>query len=272
MSEPKKSIKIIQITDLHLPEHDGDTLAGANTLNTFLYTLERIKKESLPADLIIASGDIVQNATSSHGYESFRNIIEPLGIKTLVIPGNHDNANILKNTFKKGIVSYCQHYIMENWLFIMLDSSIPHAVNGHLKPEELDEVDRLLTKYPNHHALIAMHHQPMPIGCRWLDICSNGAIDNGDALFDIVEKHANAKIVTWGHVHQDFISSRNNVHLLGTPSTCIQFKPRQVDFCLDRVPPGYRWFELEENGSITTGVIRTDELPAEIDFDTNGYE
>ncbi len=272
MSEQKKTIKVIQITDLHLPEHDGDTLAGAKTLSTFQQTIKKIKEDSLPADLIIATGDIVQNATSPHGYETFREHIEPLGIKTLVIPGNHDDSEILKNTLKDGLISFTPHFIMDNWQFIMLDSSIPHAVNGHLKPDDLDEVDRLLTENPNLHTLIAMHHQPMPIGCRWLDICENGAIDNGNELFSIVEKHDNAKIVTWGHVHQDFISSRNNVHLLGTPSTCIQFKPRQIDFCLDKVPPGYRWIELEENGSIASGVVRTNELPTEIDFDTNGYE
>ncbi len=272
MSEPNKSIKVIQITDPHLPECDGDTLAGANTLNTFLYTLDKIKECSLPADLIIASGDIVQNSRSPHGYETFRELIEPLGVKTLVIPGNHDDAEILKNTLQDGLVTYCQHHIQDNWQFIMLDSSIPHAVNGHLKTEELDEVDRLLTKYPDHHTLITMHHQPIPIGCRWLDICENGAIENGNELFSIVDKHENAKVITWGHVHQDFISCRNNVHLLGSPSTCIQFKPRQTDFCLDRIPPGYRWIELEEDGTIATGVVRTDELPAEIDFTTSGYD
>ena len=272
MSEDKTSIRVIQITDPHLPEHDGDTLAGADTLNTFLSTVEKIKECSLPADLIIATGDIVQNATSPHGYETFREIIEPLGIKTLVIPGNHDQADILTNTLSDGLVSYSQHFIHNNWQFIMLDSSIPHAVNGHLKTEDLDEVDRLLTENPDHHTLIAMHHQPMPIGCRWLDICDNGAIDNGNELFGIVEKHANAKVVMWGHIHQDFISSRNNVHLVGAPSTCIQFKPRHIDFCLDRLPPGYRWLELEDDGSIATGVIRTNEIPAEIDFNTNGYE
>ncbi len=272
MDKKQQTIKVIQITDPHLPEHSGDTLAGANTLDSFQLTVDKIKTESIPADLIIGTGDIVQNATSPHGYETFREIIEPLGVKTLVVPGNHDTADILKNTLSSGMVTFTRHHIIGNWQFIMLDSSIPHAVNGHISEDQLHEVDEILTKYPNHHALVAMHHQPLPIGCRWLDICDNGAVDNGNELFNILDKHKNTKVVMWGHVHQDFISSRNNVHLLASPSTCIQFKPRQLDFCLDPLPPGYRWLELEEDGSIATGVVRTDELPTKIDFNTDGYE
>jgi len=49
---------------------------------------------------------------------------------------------------------------------------------------------------------------------------------------------------------------RGDVRILGTPSTCIQFKPGQDAFCLDDTSPGYRWMELLADGSIRTEVVR----------------
>jgi Icc protein len=41
---------------------------------------------------------------------------------------------------------------------------------------------------------------------------------------------------------------------MSTPSTCAQFLPSSEFFALDERPPGMRWIELCDDGSIETEV------------------
>lgn len=264
----ERPFRIIQITDPHLLADQKGVFAGLTTQNTFEQVLKKIKETYFPCDLIIATGDIVHNDAAEQTYKRFADAVSKLGIKTIVTPGNHDDAEILKKTLRNGLVTADKHYTAGKWQFFLLDSSVKNAVNGHLKEQELTELEELLKKTPEYHTLIAMHHHPVSVGCRWLDM---SGIDNGSRLMDMVEKYPNVKIIMWGHVHQDFVSEKNKVNLVATPSTCIQFKPKQVDFCLDRLPPGFRWLDLYNNGHAETGIVRLDELPTEIDFSTSGY-
>ena len=63
----------------------------------------------------------------------------------------------------------------------------------------------------------------------------------------------------------------NNVRLMSSPSTCIQFLPHSKGFAIDTATPGYRWLELYPDGRIETGVERIADLPGEIDMASCGY-
>jgi Icc protein len=48
---------------------------------------------------------------------------------------------------------------------------------------------------------------------------------------------------------------RGAVRYLCTPSTCMQFKPRDPGFVVDDRPPGYRVVDLLDDGGIATEVV-----------------
>jgi Icc protein len=106
--------------------------------------------------------------------------------------------------------------------------------------------------------LVALHHHPVPMQSAWLDRL---ALEQPAALLAIVDACPNVKAVIWGHVHQAFEAARNGVRLLGSPSTCMQFKPHCETFTLDTQPPGYRWLRLADDGSITSGIRRLERAP-----------
>ena len=64
---------------------------------------------------------------------------------------------------------------------------------------------------------------------------------------------------------------RNDVRLLSTPSTCIQFEPQSEDFSIDTLAPGYRWLTLNPDGSLDTGISRVEGIEFEIDMSVKGY-
>jgi len=82
------------------------------------------------------------------------------------------------------------------------------------------------------------------------------ALENPGRLFTILDRSDRVRAVIWGHIHQVFESERRGVLLLGSPSTCVQFKPGADDYLVDDLAPGFRELLLLPDGSIETTVIR----------------
>ena len=79
------------------------------------------------------------------------------------------------------------------------------------------------------------------------------------------------KAVLFGHAHQEFAGEKNGVACYGAPSTCIQFKRNCEDFALENIPPGYRWIDLYEDGTLKTGICRLAKYIGVFEKDAKGY-
>lgn len=256
-------LKVIQITDLHLADDPRTTLKGVNTLDTLCQCLEHAGKNHADAELMLATGDLVHDA-GRDAVVRLDTCLRTLGLPTGILAGNHDDWPMLCNE----LGDICDlHYIdRSNWRIILLNSAVPDQVAGRLEETELQRLEQLLAQSTARHSLVCLHHQPVPTGSAWLDKIM---LENPEPMFDIIDRFPHVRGILWGHIHQEFESRRNDVLMLGSPSTCIQFKPGQQDFGLDDKPPGYRWLELHEDGGIRTGVEWLAEMP-ELDPDA-GY-
>jgi len=179
-------------------------------------------------------------------------LLAPLNAPIYCLPGNHDALDVFACALKGPHAQSGGRLLAGNWQLIFLDSAIPGAVHGHLRDTELARLEAALDEQPERHALICLHHQPVPIGSAWLDALM---LDNAGALFAITDRYPQVRGILWGHVHQTFDATRHNVRLLASPSSCVQFKPGCADFTLDDKPPGYRWLELSAGGKIKTDVV-----------------
>ena len=243
-------LRFIQITDTHLFDRAEGTLRSQNTTQSLAAVVAQVRARGSHIDGILATGDLSHDG----GTPSYRRLVQllaPLHAPIYCLPGNHDALGVFACALKGSQVQSGGCLLADNWQLIFLDSVRPGAVHGHLRPAEFARLDAALRGHPERHALICLHHQPIPVGSAWLDKLM---LDNAAGLFEIVDRHAHVRGILWGHVHQSFDATRNRVHLLASPSTCIQFKPGCADFTLDDQPPGYRWVELHADGNITTDV------------------
>lgn len=264
---PKGALRLLQITDTHLYAAPCQTLAGINTLDSFEQVLDLALNFEQPADMVLATGDLVHDASEA-GYRSLGQRFEKLGIPVFCLPGNHDESETLSHVLQQNTISTDKCTTWGNWVLVFLDSTKPGDPGGTLNDEELAFLDDCLKRHPDHHALICLHHHPVPIGSRWMD---GMALDNPEAFFGIVDRYPGIKGILWGHIHQDYESELNGISLMGSPSTCIQFTPDEDDFKLDPLPPGFRWLELLPDGEIKTGIERIDTMPAGLKLSTGGY-
>lgn len=258
--------KFIQITDCHLFATEQGKLLGMDTKFSLGLVLERIADEQQDFDFYLCTGDLSQDGTVE-SYQYLHDTLSNTGKPQYWIPGNHDQrANMLKvvsedkemlSVIKKG-----------NWQIILLDSQVPGAVGGNFSDAQLKLLKDALEADKTSHTLITMHHHPISMGCEWLD---TQQIKNSQAFRDLIKQYDNVRVVLWGHVHQDSDQVIDGARFISTPSTCVQFTPKSEDFDVDKIGPGYRWMELNDDGSVNTGVSRINDIDFEIDYSVKGY-
>lgn len=266
---PDKQLRILHVSDTHLMARPEGELLGVKTSASFEAVLSMLETEikQTHVDLIIHSGDMSQD-DSAASYQYFSEKVRHLGVPIYYVPGNHDNPIVMDQLFPIHNIRQEKHIVHPNWQIVLLNSQKQHAVEGYLDSSQLDFLDDCLGKYPDMHAIIAFHHQPLPVGAAWLD---NLGLTNANELWAILQKHSNVNTVLFGHVHQEFVGKVRGIRCISVPSTCIQFMPQQDAFGLEHIPPGYRWLDLYADGSIQTGVKRAPHYVGVFDKDAKGY-
>lgn len=263
----EKPVRLIQITDCHLGPQASEALLGLNTDQSLDDVLQLIAREQPVLDQIVCTGDI---ASAGHVicYNRFVNSVRSYFSTPLAwLPGNHDSAAIMADVAMDNPPE-ARQLLLGNWLIILLDSAVPGHVYGRLAESELQYLQATLSAHSDKHIMVMLHHQPVCVGSAWID---QYILRNADALFAIVDEFPQVKALVWGHVHQEFIGERKGVQLIATPSTCVQFKPNCDDFVVDTLMPGYRWFDLQTDGSFQTGVARVTGKHYTIDYQSAGY-
>lgn len=260
-------MRLIQITDCHLGAQQSESLLGLNTDQSLDDVLQQIQSSEISFDHLLCTGDV---ASEPHEdcYQRFETIIRSYFPQPLSwLAGNHDSAEIMAASQERlGIQS--RLVVLGDWVLVLLDSSVPGQVYGQLAASELDFLDHALRMHHDKHVIVSLHHQPILVGSEWID---QYILRNADTFFQLLDNFPHVKVVTWGHVHQEFQQQRNGVTLLGTPSTCVQFKPKCDEFTVDTQMPGYRWFDLRADGSFDTAVRRVTNKQYVIDYRSAGY-
>jgi len=249
---PAKPVRILHITDPHLHAQRDGMMRGQNTYESCKSIIERVRDGKRKADAVIATGDLVQDETRN-GYELFSELLGALNAPVHCIPGNHDSPRIMAEMLDKPPFHFCGSAIYEDWCLIMLNTAVRWDDGGRLETNQLEILDRALSKKNFRHALIGMHHHPIPMESAWLD--GGLGLRNSEEFMAVIDRHDNVRGVAWGHVHQASDRERNGVAFISTPSTCAQFLPRSDAFMMDTRPPGYRWLNLMPDGTIETEVV-----------------
>jgi len=243
-------VRLTHLTDPHLYGSESELLRGIATLPALEATLANVRQHDWPPDAMLVTGDIVQDDPA--GYAHFRRLFGALQVPVLCLPGNHDEPEAMRRELN------CEPFVVGGavdlglWRIVLLDSTIAGSAAGRLSADSLAALESALAAAPQRHALVCLHHHPVPMASRWLD---RVGLQNADEFLDIIDRHPNVRGIVWGHVHQSYDGLRNGVRLLATPSTCAQFLPHSEQFAVDGRPPAYRTLELKADGSIVTDLV-----------------
>jgi len=246
------TLRLLQISDTHLHATRDSRMRGVNTYDTFRAVLECAQRDpAWPADAVLVSGDIVQDESRA-GYELFRREMEPLGVRVLCLPGNHDDPKLMDEILTGDPFQFCGSIRLGAWSLILLNTFLTGEDAGGLGDRRLEALAASLREHAGQHVLVCMHHHPMNMGSTWLD---GVALRDAEQFLETIDGATNVRGVLWGHVHQASDRTRGRVRFLSAPSTCSQFLPGSDFFAIDSRPPGMRWLNLYEDGEMETRVV-----------------
>ncbi len=243
--------RLIQITDLHLRESPGDILAsGLDTDESLRRVLEDIGRSEGPDRDVLITGDLVQEPVPA-AYERLRKVLLEYPFRYFCLPGNHDDPRVMAEVLAGDPISTEPLARVGDWDLIMLDSTVTGAPHGRLGKGEIIRLRRHLADQSGRHALVALHHHPVPVRSPWID---RMALTDSGALFAALQVGNRVRGVLFGHVHQVADMEQEGIRFLATPSTCVQFRPGTLTFDLDDFGPAWRWLDLNTDGSLETGI------------------
>jgi Icc protein len=203
------------------------------------------------ADAVMLTGDLSEDASES-SYQRLADYIHTLDIPVCAIPGNHDLPEVMQSYFPHG--PYQGPYLQAAgaWKLLLLNSARPRRVDGSIAAVDLQHLAEWLKAESTGPALLALHHQPVPVGAPWID---KHMLDQPQNLLQCVADHPQVKAVVWGHVHQPFETALGGVRFMSAPSSAANSLPGTERFSLDPSGPACRWLELFDDGRLDSGIL-----------------
>jgi 3',5'-cyclic-AMP phosphodiesterase len=242
-------VLLLQFTDPHLPGTPGALVRGVATEATLARCVAHARRRHPDPRALLLTGDLVHDDPG--GFRALHAQFRDSAVPVHCLPGNHDEPARVRSALDGAPFVHELATRYDAWLVVMLDSTVPGAHHGYLTTDSLARLDGALGSHPDAHALVCLHHHPVPHGSPWLDELM---LDNASEFFDVLARHAQVRALAWGHTHQPFEGMHGHVRLMGTPSTCMQFAQNSNEFRVDSRPPAYRWIELDDQGGLETGI------------------
>jgi len=232
---------IAQLTDLHIRPRGQAANRVAET-NAFTERAFRAVAAFTPRpDAILLTGDLTECGLDAE-YAMLAGLIRRyLTPPVFVIPGNHDRRENLRKALEHlpGVTAdplYVQ-YAVEDFpvRLVMLDTVVPGAGHGELRPEQLQWLDRTLAQVPHKPTMIGMHHPPFACGIAHMDRIR---LHNATAFAEIVARHQQVERIVCGHHHRSITTKLAQAIASISPSVA-----HQVEMSLLPDDPGAFVFE-----------------------------
>ncbi|WP_175427270.1 metallophosphoesterase, partial [Escherichia coli] len=131
-------------------------LLGINTFQSFSQVLHEIKASRFDYDLVLATGDLVQDS-SREGYLHFCEQVKSLEKTVFWIPGNHAFQPKMFEILNQdqGNLNPKKHILLgKSWQILMLDSQVFGVPHGELSQYQIDWLVAKLKDNPERYTLI----------------------------------------------------------------------------------------------------------------------
>jgi 3',5'-cyclic AMP phosphodiesterase CpdA len=216
---------IAQISDIHLAKDNKAKNFHNHCLENFEKTIEKLNNLPHLPDIVLITGDI-SNDGSKESFIQFRDYISKLKSPFLIVPGNHDEPEVIdeilgdlleKNNqpeFNDGI------YVYSNPKFPLLimgvsvfDKDYP---GGTIKEKSIKALDEELNSSKNIPSIIMFHQPPFKNGnSPFVDM----PLKNADKFGDMIKNKRNIQAILCGHLHRYMVSKWNNQLVIASPAT-----------------------------------------------------
>lgn len=215
---------IAQITDCHVVE-PGELVADrVDSAATLELVLRQIAELPDPPDLIVATGDLVNDGRAAQ-YDRFQEIVASLAVPLVPVPGNHDDRTELRRRFADVLPagrpdSPIDHVLDRGALrLVFVDTLVPGSVGGAITAAQVTWLDGVLSEAPDRPTIVFQHHPPFVTGIGFMDA---EAFIGAEPYAAMLSRHPQVELVSCGHLHRSIVRRFGDTVACTWPSTCAQ--------------------------------------------------
>jgi Icc protein len=244
-------IKIVQITDIHMPNNKEKFLYGVNPYNNLNKVVSAINLVD-DIDCVLITGDIAHRGE----YDAYMCVWELIKrIKPLVywFQGNHDLSEVMLQIATKVNIKTDKSFIINETKIILLQTSVrdeddlsKNKGRGFLFDYEMSFLRRELEEDNFKQCIIALHHPPV-LSNSWTD---RKILDNRDVFIALIANYPKVKLTLYGHQHFAQQTVMNNITFLTAPPVSYHYNPNGERYSLIDNRSGFAVIEMTESGKI----------------------
>lgn len=203
MMKKDNNVVIIQITDTHIVSEGKywKNDSKAKTAERLELVIDNINKLPIQPDIIIHTGDIVDDGETT-SYKHAKRLLDNLKSKYVLICGNHDNYENLKQVFvdHNYLLDFnFSQYILDfpGLSLILLDTTVVNKEYGELCDYRIEWLETQLQKIENP-IMIFMHHFPLDVKNKLFDRLN---LIEKEKLLSLITSNPNVIGLYCGHYH-----------------------------------------------------------------------
>lgn len=184
---------------------------------------------------MLITGDLADHGEPAE-YEAARQMLASLDIPVHVIPGNHDNAEVMfevlagtryvRAAAEDGSCYYRVDY--PGLRLLCCDSSVPGCNGGQLGTAQLAWLDSELGRDPDVPTVVALHHHPVPSGIVAMD--GMMLADSAD-LAGVLRSHRPLARILCGHLHRPVTTMFAGSLLMSAPRPTTALPCTSTSWC-----------------------------------------
>jgi 3',5'-cyclic-AMP phosphodiesterase len=247
---------LAHISDFHVFAHRPETaLVRLDASEAARRVVDDIAAFRPGIDCVIFTGDLTDGG-STEDYAVLSDLLAPLSMPLIVVPGNHDKRPTLRRAFSDRVPFQdgdFLHYETElaGLRILALDTLVDGRVEGRLCPPRLTWLEDRLSRPSTGPLLIAMHHPPFPSGIKELD--DMALVGGATRMGELIAAQRGSVRILCGHIHRPIHALWNGAFAATAGSPAFQV---DLDLDPDAHEPGpvsepyaYYVHHLDANGN-----------------------
>jgi Icc protein len=254
---------IAQITDCHIVEPGQLVADRVDTSEALQIAVEAVNSFDPAPDFVLATGDLVNDGSPAQ-YDRLMELLAPLSMTVLPIPGNHDDRVQLRRCFPDVLpsggpddtIDYVVDIPESSLRLVGLDTSVPGEHGGELSSTQLDWLEGVLSADESRPTLIFQHHPPFVTGIPHMD---RVGLANADDERETVARHTNVEAIVSGHIHRSIQTRFATTIASCWPSTgaaiALNFLDGLPEYSAE--PPGFAIHRFVAQEGLTSHVVAT---------------
>lgn len=266
----------VQLTDTHIRAKGQLAYRRVDTAALMQQAVQAIESLPLKPDAVVLTGDLTDFGRMPE-YEHLAELLAPLSMPYYLMPGNHDDADVMRQCFAGhdylGEPGQPVQYVLdlEDMVVVAIDTSVYGQSAGALCETRLRWLDETLAEQAGRPTIIAMHHPPFLTYIESMD--EIGLMSGREAFVEIVARYPQVERIICGHVHRSI-----EARIAHTVASCAPSSAHQVDLNLSSgvperwvmEPPGLKIHVWGKGGPLVTHLAYTGDFDGPYPFHENG--